>query len=182
MSANASATSASLDDLADGLRGGGAHRQLRPCGEPRCLTQGAVSRAIATLEQSLGFILFARTGRRVQLTETGRAYAEQISVALDQIRRATSATIEATGSPAPISVATLPSFDAAIHFGDPDWQGAGSDARRSQTNRSPSPKSKSERCEHWQQEKIRQCRRIANNKPVVGQGLIENGQGAIDLW
>jgi DNA-binding transcriptional LysR family regulator len=123
MSANASATSASLDDLADGLRGGGAHRQLRPCGEPRCLTQGAVSRAIATLEQSLGFILFARTGRRVQLTETGRAYAEQISVALDQIRRATSATIEATGSPAPISVATLPSFDAAIHFGDPDWQG-----------------------------------------------------------
>jgi LysR family transcriptional regulator, glycine cleavage system transcriptional activator len=128
------------------------------------LTQGAVSKAIATLEQSLGVALFARTGRRVQLTEAGRAYAEQIGVALDQIRRATSAAIETPGSPAPISVATLPSFgmrwlaprlprlfarhpdlavsfatrvapfdfanasfDAAIHFGDADWQDAGSD-------------------------------------------------------
>jgi LysR family transcriptional regulator, glycine cleavage system transcriptional activator len=128
------------------------------------LTQSAVSRAIATLEQSLGVMLFARTGRRVQLTEAGRIYAEQIGIALDQIRRATTAAIEVPKSPAPLALATLPSFgmrwlaprlprlfarhpdlavsfaarvapfdfasesfDAAIHFGDADWPGAGSD-------------------------------------------------------
>lgn len=74
------------------------------------LTQSAVSRAIAALEQSLGVALFARAGRRVQLTEAGRVYADQIGVALDHIRRATSAAIAAPNSPAPISVATLPSF------------------------------------------------------------------------
>src|SRR5690606_2513805 len=88
----------------------------------------------------------------------------QISAALDQIRRATAAAIEAPSAPAPISIATLPSFgmrwlaprlprlfsrhpdlavsfsarvapfdfaterfDAAIHFGDGDWPGAGAD-------------------------------------------------------
>jgi LysR family transcriptional regulator, glycine cleavage system transcriptional activator len=125
------------------------------------LTQSAVSRAIATLEESLGVTLFQRDGRRVQLTEVGRAYADQIGVALDQIRRATAGTIEARNAPAPIAIATLPSFgmrwlaprlprlfarhpdlavsfstrvapfdfaretfDAAIHFGEPDWVGA----------------------------------------------------------
>jgi LysR family glycine cleavage system transcriptional activator len=74
------------------------------------LTQSAVSRAIAALEQSLGVSLFHRAGRRVQLTEIGRAYAGQIGIALDQIRRATAGTIEARKAPAPIGIATLPSF------------------------------------------------------------------------
>lgn len=74
------------------------------------LTQSAVSRAIAALEESLGVTLFHRAGRRVQLTEVGRAYADRIGVALDQIRRATAGTIEAGNAPAPIAIATLPSF------------------------------------------------------------------------
>src|SRR5688572_3511453 len=59
------------------------------------LTQSAVSRAIGALEQSLGVKLFERVGRRVQLTDAGRSYAAQIGLALDQIRRATAATIDA---------------------------------------------------------------------------------------
>jgi LysR family glycine cleavage system transcriptional activator len=74
------------------------------------LTQSAVSRGIAALEESLGVTLFQRAGRRVQLTDAGRAYAEQIGIALDQIRRATATATEAAKAPAAVCVATLPSF------------------------------------------------------------------------
>jgi LysR family glycine cleavage system transcriptional activator len=74
------------------------------------LTQSAVSRGIAALERSLGVPLFHRDGRRVRLTEAGRLYAEQLGIALDQIRRATSAAIEAHGAATPLSIATLPGF------------------------------------------------------------------------
>ena len=53
------------------------------------LTQSAVSRQIALLEDWLQTPLFDRVGRRVQLNEAGQAYAEEIRPALDRIRRAT---------------------------------------------------------------------------------------------
>ena len=59
------------------------------------LDQSAVSRRIQTLEQDLGFPLFARTTRSVSLTEAGRALAERghlalagFSEAIDVARRA----------------------------------------------------------------------------------------------
>lgn len=121
------------------------------------LTQSAVSRQIANLEEWLGRVLFDRTGRRVRLNEAGRAYADEILPALATIRRATGRALNGTEERV-VELATLPSFgmrwlaprlpkltarhpdlivnfaartdefdfatetfDAAIHFGLPDW-------------------------------------------------------------
>ncbi|WP_019831230.1 transcriptional regulator GcvA [Sphingomonas sp. PR090111-T3T-6A] len=124
------------------------------------LTQSAISRQIANLEEWLGVSLFDRAGRRVRLNEAGRAYAEEVGAALGAIRRATARAMTRP-SERVIELATLPSFgmrwlaprlprlterhpdlivnfaarsdefdfatepfDAAIHFGRPDWPGA----------------------------------------------------------
>jgi len=121
------------------------------------LTQSAVSRQVAVLEEWLQTELFKRIGRNVVLTAEGRAYAEAIGPALASIRIAT-ARVLARPDANTLSIATLPSFgmrwlaprlgrlthempdlvinvsarvhefdfaeegfDAAIHFGRPDW-------------------------------------------------------------
>lgn len=73
------------------------------------LTQSAVSRQIATLEDWLQTPLFVRVGRRVALNDEGRAYLEAIRPALASIRTATAAVM-ARPSDAALSIATLPSF------------------------------------------------------------------------
>lgn len=120
------------------------------------LTQSAVSRQIAALEDWLQTPLFERRGRRIMLNAAGRAYAEQVRPALDRIRAATDQLVNRSGTT--LRIATLPSFgmrwlaprlpalsarhpeitvniaarsepfdlqeegfDAAIHFGQPDW-------------------------------------------------------------
>ena len=124
------------------------------------LGQSAVSRQVALLEDWMRVPLFERRGRRVGLTPAGRAYAEAVTPALADIRRATAAAMSA-GRPRPLAIATLPSFgmrwlaprlprltqahpevvmgftaradefdlsleefDAAVHYGAPDWPGA----------------------------------------------------------
>lgn len=52
------------------------------------VTQGAVSRMVQSLEEELGVQLFTRNGRFISLTPTGRAYCQEVSEALDQIRAA----------------------------------------------------------------------------------------------
>lgn len=52
------------------------------------VTQSAVSHQIRQLEDSLGEVLFNRTGRGVSLTEAGEQYFEIIASALSQIERA----------------------------------------------------------------------------------------------
>ncbi|MBN9046385.1 MAG: LysR family transcriptional regulator [Rhizobiales bacterium] len=52
------------------------------------LTQGAVSRQIAALEEQLGAALFDRTSRQVALSEAGRAYLKAVGPALASIRAA----------------------------------------------------------------------------------------------
>lgn len=73
------------------------------------LTQSAVSRQIAALEDWLQVPLFDRIGRRVRLNEAGQAYADELLPALDAIRRAT-ARASARPSQTALRVATLPSF------------------------------------------------------------------------
>lgn len=124
------------------------------------LTQSAVSRQIAQLENWLGVRLFDRVGRQVALTPEGKAYAEAISLPLQRIRLATGEMID-RDQRREITVAILPSFgmrwlaprlpgltalhpdlivnfaaqsdifdfaasrfEAAIHFGLPNWPGA----------------------------------------------------------
>lgn len=124
------------------------------------LTQGAVSRQIATLEDWLQTELFERNGRRVRLSEHGRAYADAVGPALAAIRVATARALTEPAATA-LRIATLPTFgmrwlaprlgqltrdmpdlviefaarshefdfaeegfDAAIHYGQPNWPGA----------------------------------------------------------
>jgi DNA-binding transcriptional LysR family regulator len=73
------------------------------------LTQSAVSRQVALLEDWLQAPLFDRAGRRVTLNAAGRAYAAEVAPALDRVRRATARL--AGGRPVnELSIATLPSF------------------------------------------------------------------------
>lgn len=85
------------------------HGGFSRAGEEIGLTQSAVSRQIAQLEDMLQTPLFDRIGRRVRLNEAGRAYAEELLPALDAIRRAT-ARVSARPSQTALRVATLPSF------------------------------------------------------------------------
>ena len=124
------------------------------------LTQSAVSRQIALLEDWLQTALFDRAGRRVMLNSEGRAYLEEVAPALERIKGATHRLFDRRPEHE-LAIATLPSFgmrwlaprlprltakhpelvvsfaarvaafdfaqedfDAAIHFGLPDWPGA----------------------------------------------------------
>ncbi|WP_034156950.1 LysR substrate-binding domain-containing protein [Sphingomonas sp. ERG5] len=73
------------------------------------LTQSAISRQIATLEDWLQVTLFTRTGRRVALSNEGRAYLDAVAPALAAIRVATSRVIARPDDNA-LSIATLPGF------------------------------------------------------------------------
>lgn len=136
------------------------HGSFSRAGDEVGLTQSAISRQIALLEDWLQTPLFDRTGRRVALNADGRAYADAIEPALDRIRRGTARLIDRPADNE-LSIATLPSFgmrwlaprlprltaehpelvvnfaarshpfdfagerfDAAIHFGLPDWPDA----------------------------------------------------------
>lgn len=73
------------------------------------LTQSAVSRQIAQLEDFTGVALFDRVGRRVELNPAGRAYAEVVGPALEQIVRAT-ARLSQRHPANELTIASLPSF------------------------------------------------------------------------
>ena len=85
------------------------HGGFSRAGEEIGLTQSAVSRQIAQLEDWLQTPLFDRIGRRVRLNDAGRAYADDLLPALDSIRRA-SARASARPAQTALRVATLPSF------------------------------------------------------------------------
>lgn len=73
------------------------------------LTQSAVSRQVALLEDWVQTPLFDRAGRRVTLNADGLAYAEEVGLALDRIRRATARAMDGQSTNT-LDIATLPSF------------------------------------------------------------------------
>lgn len=73
------------------------------------LTHGAVSRQVRALEEHVGVPLFTRHGKRVSLTPGGRAFAERIRAALQEIAQAAQAAgVERRDHRLTVSV--LPSF------------------------------------------------------------------------
>jgi len=74
------------------------------------MTQGAVSRQLATLETYLGVKLFERVNHRLILTEAGREYAMQISTTLKQVEIATFQVMAYKNSAGVFNLATLPTF------------------------------------------------------------------------
>ncbi|QDH33680.1 LysR substrate-binding domain-containing protein [Porphyrobacter sp. YT40] len=85
------------------------HDSFSRAGQEMGLTQSAVSRQIAHLEDWLQLRLFDRNGRRVELSREGEAYLKAIGPALEQIRAATAAAISGR-SDKELNIATLPSF------------------------------------------------------------------------
>lgn len=77
--------------------------------EALCLTHGAISRAVRTLEEELGCALFERRGQRVFLSEAGRRLLAGTGPALDLIER-TSETLRAEAGPAALVLSCEPTL------------------------------------------------------------------------
>lgn len=73
------------------------------------VTHGAVSRMVRALEADVGFKLFRRVGRSVELTPAGAAYYPQIADAFGQIATATR-SVRALNGGNMLSIAALPSL------------------------------------------------------------------------
>ncbi|WP_434626694.1 LysR family transcriptional regulator [Pseudomonas sp. Z1-29] len=73
------------------------------------LTQGAICRQIASLEDFLGVELFRRSRRGVKLTEAGLSYSRRIATQLDAVERDTLSVMGHTGANV-IELAVVPTF------------------------------------------------------------------------
>lgn len=74
------------------------------------LTQGAVSRQIRQVEETLGLALFERLNQRVYLTDAGRAYLTDVQRVLSDLERATRAVMATAGGGGVMNLAVLPTF------------------------------------------------------------------------
>lgn len=86
------------------------HESFTRAAEELALTQSAVCRQIAALEDFLGLRLFRRTKRGVTLTEAGLSYSRQISARLDAMERDTLSVMAHHGRGATIELAVMPTF------------------------------------------------------------------------
>ncbi len=105
------------------VRHGGAARQLPRVPPSLCVTQGAISRAIARLEEHFGQPLIHRNAHRLTLTEAGRTYLEAVAGPLAAIETASAAMLQ-TGS-GPAASTSTPSGRVPTR-----WRAAGSSHRR----------------------------------------------------
>ncbi|MBM2767547.1 LysR family transcriptional regulator [Burkholderia anthina] len=76
------------------------------------VTQGAISRQISDLEESLGVLLFYRTTRRLAITLDGERYVSIVRSALQDLTDATKSLKEGGGQEVRVAVATA----FAIHW------------------------------------------------------------------
>lgn len=74
------------------------------------LTQSAICKQIAGLEDTLGVPLFNRVKKRLSLTEAGTLYAKRISEHLDLLERDTTAVMAHRGERNVIELAMIPTF------------------------------------------------------------------------
>ncbi|MBN9461175.1 MAG: LysR family transcriptional regulator [Burkholderiales bacterium] len=75
-----------------------------------CLTESAVSRQIAALENYLGVRLFERVKKQVVLSEAGRHYSRTIAVNLDEIELHTRSLMAHKGAGGVLELAVIPTF------------------------------------------------------------------------
>ncbi|HTD06519.1 LysR substrate-binding domain-containing protein [Undibacterium sp.] len=86
------------------------HQSFTRAAEEMALTQSAVCRQIAGLEEYLGLPLFARIKKRVILTPAGRQYAERIRVHIDRIERDTLELMAQQDGGGVLELAVVPTF------------------------------------------------------------------------
>ncbi|MDO8422581.1 MAG: LysR substrate-binding domain-containing protein [Parvibaculum sp.] len=75
-----------------------------------CVTHGAVSRHIRSVEDWAGVQLFERLGKRLKLTDQGRAYCDALSPAFDAIASASARLKDATRRKRALIINALPTL------------------------------------------------------------------------
>ncbi len=86
------------------------HESFTRAAEELALTQSAVCRQIAALEDYLGVRLFTRTRRGVRLTDAGLSYSRRIAARLDAVERDTLAVMAHQGRGVTLELAVVPTF------------------------------------------------------------------------
>ncbi|MBW8618788.1 MAG: LysR family transcriptional regulator, partial [Hyphomicrobiales bacterium] len=86
------------------------HVSFTRAAEELNLSQGAISRQVATLEEMLGVPLFVRVRQRISLTPAGTAYVEEVRDALNRLSAATLNAVAFKGAGGPLALAILPTF------------------------------------------------------------------------
>ena len=79
--------------------------------EEFCVTQGAVSHQVKSLEDTLGIKLFNRERQRLVITDAGREYLNVVRDALDRIAAGTERVLQRQNSGV-LTVSTSPDFAA----------------------------------------------------------------------
>lgn len=85
------------------------HQSFTRAAEELALTQSAICRQVAGLEEFLGVELFRRSRRGVKLTEAGLSYARRVAAQLDAVERDTLAVMGQQGA-MNIELAVVPTF------------------------------------------------------------------------
>jgi DNA-binding transcriptional LysR family regulator len=85
------------------------HQSFTRAAEELALTQSAICRQIASLEEFLNVELFRRSRRGVKLTEAGLSYARRVAAQLDAVERDTLAVMGQQGAMS-IELAVVPTF------------------------------------------------------------------------
>lgn len=86
------------------------HESFTRSADELALTQSAVGRQIACLEDFLGVPLFNRVKKRLSLSDAGRIYAKQVREHLEKIERDTLAVIARRGAGGILELAVIPTF------------------------------------------------------------------------
>jgi DNA-binding transcriptional LysR family regulator len=85
------------------------HESFTRAAEELSLTQGAICRQIASLEEFLNVELFRRSRRGVKLTEAGLSYSRRVATQLDAVERDTLSVMGQQGTNV-IELAVVPTF------------------------------------------------------------------------
>ena len=86
------------------------HGSFTRAAQELALSQGAVSRQVAALEDQLGVALFRRTRHGMALTTAGAQYAAQVARSLDALERDTVDLVGRRGRGQRLSLAAVPTF------------------------------------------------------------------------
>lgn len=86
------------------------HQSFTRAAEELCITQSAVCRQVAGLEQRLGVRLFMRAKKRITLTPHGREYAQRVHAALERLGRDTTELVAQGGLSHTVELAVPPTF------------------------------------------------------------------------
>jgi LysR family transcriptional regulator, glycine cleavage system transcriptional activator len=88
------------------------HLSFSDAASELCLTQGAVSRQIHSLEERLRLKLFRRVRNRLTLTEAGLTYLPEVRACLSRLEAATLDVLANKGTGGMLNLAILPTFGA----------------------------------------------------------------------